>query len=136
MVEVLRTNLQLYDMVLSLQANLPQQIERQRPVLFLDACGYLSPVHLEFITSAEAFLAVLKVRFKDAGLQKIERGQFALENAQTKRAVDLKRPWHLCMLPGQRIDMSMIFSESDVLGSTCPGCQRENTNAATEDVEW
>ena len=136
MIKVLKTNLQIYHMILNLQTNLPPQIERERPVILLDACGHLCPVHLDFINSAEAFLAVLKVRFKDIGLQKIERGQFALENAQTKRLIDLRRPWHTCMLPGQRIDMSMIFSQADVPRSTCPGCRHENSNANTEDVEW
>lgn len=119
-----------------MQTALPHQIERERPIELLDACGRLCPVHLEFITSAEAFVAVLKVRFKDAGLQKIERGQFALENSQTKRLVDLQRPWHMCMLPGQKIDMSMIFSQAEVPRSTCPGCHYENTSADHEDVEW
>lgn len=100
MLKVLRTNLQLYEMILSLQTKLPPQVERELHVTLLDACGRLCPVHLDFINSAEASLAVLKVRFKDVGLQKIERGQFALENAKTKRAIDLRRPWHTCMLPG------------------------------------
>ena len=136
MLKVLKTNLQIYDMVLSLQRTLPRQVERERPVELLDACGRLCPVHLEFITSAEAFLAVLKVRFKDTGLQKIERGQFALENTLTKQMVDLQRPWHICMQPGQKINMSMVFSQAETTQSTCPGCQYENSKANTEDVEW
>ena len=136
MLKVLKANLQMYDLVLSMQATLPLQIERQRPVLFLDACGRLSPIHLEFITSAEAFIAVLKVRFKDAGLKKIEKGHFVLEEARTKRLVDLRRPWHTCFLPGQKIDMSMVFSQADNPRSTCPGCQYESSTNTTEDVEW
>lgn len=136
MLRVLKTNLQVYDMVLNLLKNLPQQIERERPVELLDAFGRVCPVHLEFITSAEAFIAVLKIRFKDAGLRKIERRQFALENAKTKRMIDLKKPWSMCMLPGQKVDMSMIFSQDEIPRSTCPGCQHENTDAKTGDIEW
>lgn len=136
MLKILKTNLQLYDIILSMQANLPQQMERQQPVLFLDACGRLSPVHLEFITSAEAFLAVLKIRFQDAGLRKIEKGQFALEETRSKRQIDLRRPWQTCLLPGQKIDMSMIFSRVESARFTCPGCQHEAGSKTTQDVEW
>lgn len=136
MLKVLKTNLQIYDMVVDMQANLPQQIERQQPVMFLDACGRLSPIHLEFISSAQAFLAVLKIRFQDAGLRKIERGQFTLEEARTKRTVDLGRPWHTCFLPGQKIDMSMVFSQPETPKSTCPGCQYETDGKTAEDIEW
>ncbi len=136
MLKILKTNLQIYDIILNMQANLPQQMERQQPVSFLDACGRLSLVHLEFITSAEAFLAVLKIRFQDAGLRKIEKGQFALEETRSKRRIDLRRPWHTCFLPGQKIDMSMIFSRLESAKVTCPGCQHEATSQTTEDVEW
>lgn len=136
MLKVLKTNLQIYEMVLNMHVNLPQQIERQQPVMFLDACGRLSPIHLEFISSAEAFLAVLKIRFQDAGLRKIKRGQFALEEAGTKRTVDLGRPWHTCFLPGQKIDMSMVFSQPETPKSTCPGCQYETEGKNAEDIEW
>ena len=136
MLKILKTNLQIYDMVINIQSTLPQQVERERPVLFLDACGRLSPVHLEFITSTEAFLAVLKVRFKDTGLQKIEKGQFVLEEARTKQQVDLRRPWHMCFLPGQKIDMSMLFSLTTTATATCPGCQYESLGDPAMDVEW
>ena len=136
MLKVLKANLQMYEMVVSMQATLPLKVERQQPVLFLDACGRLSPIHLEFITSAEAFLAVLKIRFKDAGMQKIEKGQFILEEARTKRLLDLRRPWNTCFFPGRRVDMSMVFSEADNPTSACPGCQYESINKTTDDVEW
>lgn len=100
--KILKANVQIFDMVLNMQANLPQQVERQQPVLFLDAFNRLSPVHLEFITSAEAFVAVLKVRFQDAGLRKIERGQYSLEEACSNRKIDLQRPWHTCFLQAKK----------------------------------
>ena len=142
MLKVLKANLQVFDIVRAMQGTMSHQIERQQPVLFLDACGRLSPIHLEFINSAEAFLAVLKTRFKDYGLQMIEREQFALEESQTKRAVDLRRPWHQCFLPGQKIDMSMIFTQSMIFtraetpGSTCPGCQCESIIDTSHEIEW
>ena len=136
MLRMLKTNLEIYDLMLKLQTDLPRQVERERPVTLQDACGRFCPVHLDFIDSAEAFIAVLKVRFKDVGLQKVERGQFALENAQTKRPIDLQKPWRTCMLPGQRIDMSMIFSQAGLPGATCPGCHCNNTTTNSSEVEW
>ena len=136
MLKVLKANLEVFDIVRTMQGTMSQQIERQQPVLFLDACGRLSPIHLEFINSAEAFLAVLKTRFKDYGLQRIERKQFALEESQIKRAIDLRRPWHQCFLPGQRIDMSMIFTRAKTPGSTCPSCLYESTIDMNHEVEW
>ena len=61
MLKVLKANLQVFDIVRAMQGTMSHQIERQQPVLFLDACGRLSPIHLEFINSAEAFLVVLKI---------------------------------------------------------------------------
>ena len=138
MLMILKSNLQVYDIVLNMQMKLPVQIERQQPVIFLDACARLSPVHLEFITSAEAFLAVLKVRFQHAGLRKIKKGQFALEESRTRRLIDLRRPWHTCFLPGQRIDMSMIFSEPSDGGKTriCPGCRYNSVSNEIGGIDW
>ena len=138
MLKILKTNLQIYDIVLDMQTKLPLQIERQQPVIFLDAFARLSPVHLEFITSAEAFLAVLKVRFQDAGLRKIEKGHFSLEESRTRRLIDLRQPWHTCFLPGQKIDMSMIFSEPSDGERTkrCPGCRHNPVSNEPGEIEW
>ena len=138
MLKILKSNLQIYDIVLDMQMRLPMQIERQQPVIFLDACARLSPVHLEFITSAEAFLAVLKVRFQHAGLRKIEKGQFHLEESRTRRLIDLRQPWHTCLLPGQKIDMSMIFSHPDdgERIQMCPGCCHNVASNEIGEVVW
>ena len=136
MLKILRTNIQIYEIVLNMHSHLPHQVERQQPVLFLDACNRLAPVHLEFITSANAFLAVLIDRFKDAGSRKIRRGEFVLEEARSKRLIDLRRPWHTCFLPGQKIAMSMSFSQPKSTNATCPGCQCEAESHTGEDIEW
>ena len=62
MLKILKTNLQTYDIVLNMQMKLPLQIERQQPVMFLDACGRLSPVHLEFLRSDFGMLDFEKLR--------------------------------------------------------------------------
>lgn len=75
---------------------MPPQVKLQRPVILLDACGKLAPFHLEFVTSEEAFLTVLKIRFRQAGVrpggvQKLERSEYVLRGR--KRMVSRTRPW-------------------------------------------
>ena len=46
------------------QQLVPPRVLLQKPVTLLDACGEVAAFHLEFIGSLEAFIAVLKTRFK------------------------------------------------------------------------
>lgn len=80
----------------------------------IDAFGRYSPFHLEFVRSAEALVAVLKVNFKHHGnsAEKIEKGEFAIEDAATTRVIDLNTNWELCFSPGQRVEMSIVVTMS------------------------
>ncbi|KAF2494846.1 hypothetical protein BU16DRAFT_49669 [Lophium mytilinum] len=135
MTEVLKTNLQIYELVLKMQTSIPPQVDRQQPVYFLDACGRLAPFHLEFITSSEAFLAVLKVRFQDRGARKIEKSEFALEDTITHREIDLRRAWDTCFRPGQRVSMSMCFYDLNA-NIACPACYESVTGQADQAIDW
>jgi hypothetical protein len=55
-------------------------------------------------------VAVLKVNFKHHGnsAEKIEKGEFAIEDVATRRDIDLNTNWELCFSPGQRVEMSMV----------------------------
>jgi hypothetical protein len=75
---------------------------------------------------------VLKINFQKhgSGAEKIERGEFAIQDSVTKRDIDLRTDWEVCFSPGQRVDMSMIFlgtpqnstqSYLQPLGSTISG---------------
>ncbi|KAF8848553.1 hypothetical protein BDZ45DRAFT_810680 [Acephala macrosclerotiorum] len=86
---------------------IPPQIHLQKPVTFTDALGRVAPIHLDFINSAEALLAVLKVRFKHVGLSKVERKEFALLEEHSDRTLDLGRPWESVMFPGQHVNMTV-----------------------------
>ncbi|KAL9012544.1 MAG: hypothetical protein Q9173_002696 [Seirophora scorigena] len=79
-----------------LQFELPPQVLLQKPVTLLDACGKVSAFHLDFINCAETFLAVLRIRFQqygvnDRGIRMLDESQFVLENHNGK--LDLSRPW-------------------------------------------
>jgi hypothetical protein len=59
-------------------------------------------------------LAVLKVNFKrhSNSAEKIEKGEFAIEDAATTRVIDLNTNWELCFSPGQRVEMSIVVTVS------------------------
>ncbi|KAL9597176.1 MAG: hypothetical protein Q9179_004356 [Wetmoreana sp. 5 TL-2023] len=121
-----------------LQLELPPQVTLQKPVTLLDACGKVSAFHLDFINCAEAFLAVLKIRFKqhgveERGLKMLDDSQFVLEDIRGK--LDLTKPWLQIMRPNQKVDMSMIFQRG-VPWSVCPGCMNENDVAFESANEW
>lgn len=87
--QVVRTNVQVFQIVLGLQ-NTITQVVRQQPVYLIDGLGRASPFHLEFIRSKEAFVAVLAVNFKKFGAEhKILSGEFTIEDSITKSDIDL-----------------------------------------------
>lgn len=126
--------------MLQMQISIPPQVLLQQPVILLDAFGKIAPFHLEFIDSLEAFLAVLKIRFRQAGVEqaglaKIDRREFAIQDTRRKRALDLNKPWSYVFQPGQETDMSMVFHRFACPPSTCPGCSRNN-GGEDEQTQW
>jgi len=92
---------------------IPPQVLLQEPVILHDALGRSSAFHLDFIDSPEAFLAVLRIRFQDCGLSKIENEEFALEDAVLKHDINLKSPW-------SRVFKVYIFISHFLIVLTCP----------------
>ena len=88
------------------------------------------------MTRVQAFIAVLKIRFKDLGLRKVETGQFSLEDTLRKKALDLNEPWARTIRPGQHIGMSMFIRLRESPTTNCPSCGQENQGSNTEDVHW
>lgn len=79
---------------------------------------------------------MLKVRFRDIGLCRIERGQFALRDTTRQKSLDLSKPWNAIVRPGQHISMSMIYRFMVSPPSHCPGCGHENKGWAETEIEW
>lgn len=126
--------------MLKVQTALPPQVLLQKPVILLDAFGKIAPFHLDFIDSMECFTAVLKIRFRQAGvgkvgLSKLEHREFTIQETRHKRPVDLSKPWTTLFSPGQEVDMSMVFHRFACPPNTCPGCSRNNENDE-EQGEW
>lgn len=124
-------------MVLKMQNSLPAQVEDQKPVYFMDACGFRARIDLTWINSWEAFFAVLDVRFKQRGLKIVERKQFVLEDGHSKRSVDKSHPFASCFMPGRRINMDAFFDEIEHIGNCCPVCRYHEPDAvAGQAVDW
>ncbi|TVY38351.1 hypothetical protein LSUB1_G002624 [Lachnellula subtilissima] len=146
---VMTTTVKVFQAVLEIQhllSRIPGQVERQQPVYLLDAIGRPTPFHLEFIRSAEALVAVLKINFQKygRGAEKIERGEFAIQDSATTRDINLEADWEISFFPGQRVDMSMIVTRygystgSDDKGN-CPFCEHASSllgEHKTLDIEW
>ncbi|KAH6842363.1 hypothetical protein B0I37DRAFT_381750 [Chaetomium sp. MPI-CAGE-AT-0009] len=135
--KIVQTNLRVFQMIFDIHQyilRVPPQVNRQQPVYMIDALGKESPFHLEFVRSAEALIAILKVNFKSTkrGPRMIERGEFVIEDDGTKRDIDLTSDWETCFFPGQRVSMSMVLKRNSVM-ATCPACLTES--GSTNDVE-
>lgn len=136
----LMRNVQELNQMLRIQMSIPPQVLLQQPVMLLDAFGKMAPFHLDFIDSLEAFTAVLKVRFRQAGvkrtgLSKLEKREFSIQETRLKKFKDLSRPWSTLFQPGQEVDMSMVFHRFACRPGACPGCSSSN-EGGEEQTQW
>jgi hypothetical protein len=123
------------------QRQLPPQVKFPAPVTLLDATGNTIPVHLNFIDSVEAFIAVMKVRFEQRGvaaaeLEKLSRGEWVLEKDGTKYS-RLSIPLSISRWkkPGDNLKMRMVFRRS-VHDKTCPICCSKNPTLTDDGITW
>lgn len=136
----LMRNVQDLNRILRIHMSVPPQVLLRQPVMLLDAFGRIAPFHLDFIDSLEAFTAVLKVRFRQAGvkqtgLSKLEKREFSIQETRRRRFVDLSKPWSTIFQPGQEVDMSMVFHRFACRPGTCPGCSSSN-EGGEEQTQW
>ncbi|KAE8445827.1 hypothetical protein EG329_012750 [Mollisiaceae sp. DMI_Dod_QoI] len=127
--KIFMVNIAIYRTVSEIRASLPSHLERpmyQEPFHLEDAIGRVIPVHLQFISTWDAFDSVLETRFRNLqGHKKILDKDFVLQERTTKRDISRDLPWEGAFLPGQKIDMSMVFVDSrDERQKCCPGCRK------------
>ena len=136
-IRVFQMTCRIYDVV----TRIPCQVERQQPVYMIDALGRASPFHLEFVRSATALKAILKVNLEHTktGPGKIDKNEFAIQEDFSQRDIDLAQPWDSCFSPGQKVSMSMIFrnvGSGANSGNCCPHCYTEATDATDDEIVW
>jgi hypothetical protein len=148
--KLLWINVATYRMIQALTISLPGHLERSlftEPFVLEDAIGRICPVHLQFIPSWEAFDAVLEARFRGVqGHDKVQRGHWTLQDHATGRDVCRGRSWEGAFLPGQRVDMSILFhSETSVdspaqmptrNSAACPSCQADVSETLDAETRW
>lgn len=82
----------IYREVVAIRSALSPHVSRspdEEPIILEDAIGRVAPVHLRFITSWDAFDAVLDIRFKGKeGHDKVRRREFTLQERATGREID------------------------------------------------
>jgi hypothetical protein len=142
--KVITINFATYRTILEIQKGLPTRLERtliQEPFILEDAIGRIAPVHLQFIDSWDAFDAVLKLRFRNTqGFTKVCKREYVLQEHATEREIKRSRCFERSFLPGQRVDMSLIF-EREATGqmsgaATCPRCQANSDKPPNLDIQW
>lgn len=153
--KALLINMATYKVVLGLQNSLPIYIERSlinEPFILEDAIGRISPVHLQFISSWAAFEAVLETRFRGVqGYEKIISGHWTLQDHATGRDISRQSGWEGAFLPGQRVDMSLLFEREttvngfdsssrdrsdDDISAACPACRSDVPELGGRDIQW
>lgn len=143
MERIFTTNVAIYKAVVALQAGLPSYLERsiiQEPFILEDAIGRMSPVHMQFISSWEAFDAVLELRFRTVqGHKKVKNKEYIIQEHVTRREIRRNQPWEVSFLPGQRVDMSLVFEsqeQKELQQTTCPRCQTASAELQDSDIQW
>jgi hypothetical protein len=90
---------------------------------------------------AKALTAVLRSNLGKFGKasERIDNGDFVIQDTATKRDIDLAQDWEVCFLPGQRVSMSIIFDlpEPWSLGhAICPKCKCIYEGLVETEIEW
>ncbi|KAI4695903.1 uncharacterized protein J4E88_000073 [Alternaria novae-zelandiae] len=139
---VMAVNFATYRAVIRLESALPSHLERrliEDPVILEDPIGRIAPVHLQFITSWDAFNAVLEGRFHDReGYKKMKQREYGLQIRKTGKEIEQSRPWQSAFSPGQHIEMSFVFNQDDVGESSsaiCPGCRTPSSHSNDADIQ-
>jgi hypothetical protein len=134
-------NIATYQVVIRNQTPLPIRLERgliEEPVILEDAIGRIAPVHLQFVTSWDAFDAVLEIRFRGMqGHRKIIQRQYELQDRVSGKDIEKSRSWDRAFLPGQRVEMSMLFHSDEPANAhtACPGCHTSAQSSADAEIQ-
>jgi hypothetical protein len=83
------------------------------------------------------FDTIIVKRFEEQpGYKMVQRRQFAIEDDLTGREASRSFGWSICLRPGQKINMTMIFPDSDANSTSCPGCGTESAASTEDRIQW
>jgi hypothetical protein len=138
-------NIAIYKAVVSIQGLLPSHLERmliQEPVILEDAIGRRHAVHLQWTNCWEGFEVMLEHHFKDIqGYRKVRNKEYVVQDHATQMDIDRSTPWTAAFLPGQRVDMSLIFRDravkrAGIQDTTCPKCKEISSGSSDKAIHW
>ncbi|KAL8918354.1 MAG: hypothetical protein Q9172_005454 [Xanthocarpia lactea] len=117
---------------------LPAQVQRQQPVYLIDALGRYSPFFLETIRSPAALISVLSDNSSwfDSASRKILKKEFTIQDTRTKKDINLVYPLDDCLVPGQQVEMCMLFERSTYGNTFCPRCRFNSTQLDDRENKW
>ena len=141
MQKILAMNLRIFQVMLEIRGRLPTHLERcliHEPFMLEDAIGRIVPVYTQFISSWAAFESVLDIRFRNIpGHAKILSKEYILQEHVTGREISQVGSWEGTFLPGQRVNMSMLFVDSlENRHMCCPRCNEKCNPPPEKDIEW
>lgn len=143
MVRIIAGNLAIYQEVIAIRKSIGalHRPLNEDPFILEDALGRIAPVHLRFITSWDAFDAVMELRLKGLkGSVHVRKKQYILQEHATRREIDRTANWDSVFFPGQKVDMSLIFRKDTRVGETllssCPNCHSASDKATGTEVQW
>ena len=90
-----------------------------------DAIGRITPVDMVFVSSWDAFEAMLEGCFREfPGHKMVARKQYVFQDQKTNRDIKRSIPWSGALVPGQYINMGLIFRKRSSKNKRfwCPYC--------------
>jgi hypothetical protein len=80
---------------------------------------------------------ILSKRFeKHPGHNKIQRREYVIEEGSTGRALNRATDLNMCLGPGQKIDMSVLFLERTGDSNYCPRCRTKSATSSGDRTRW
>ena len=140
MMKIYSVHIATYNAVIDIRGRLPGHLERvlyQEPFILEDGIGRIAPVHMQFISSWEAFDSVLELRFRNMqGYTMVQNKEYVIQDISTRREVDRSFPWEASFLPGQKVVMSMLFNDTMSSTTSCPRCHCSSEKPQNSDIQW
>ena len=83
---------------------------------------------------------MLKANFRNFGRapEKIDRGEFVIQDSALKTDIDLSQEWDHCFSPGQCVEMSMISHRRKAFDEValCNLCGNEEPDCSGKEAIW
>ncbi|KAK4210533.1 hypothetical protein QBC37DRAFT_292254 [Rhypophila decipiens] len=110
-----------------------------------DAIGREFPIHLNTITTWDAFAFVLSEKFRDArGARRVRMRRYRLIEQAIRREIDQSKAWDKAFLPHQKIVISLLCKDAEAKAehgtpgghlATCPWCKTQSGSDTSTQVQ-